>query len=69
MVSDKTNQKEWLMTRQEEYTLMEEILQLVSGEEKERFAQALTLMLNEVMKLERSEALGVLPLFFGERYS
>lgn len=40
MVSDKTNQKEWLMTRQEEYTVMEEILQLVSGAEKDSFARA-----------------------------
>ena len=32
---------------------MEEILQLVSGDEKDRFAQALTLILNEAMKIER----------------
>ena len=61
MVSDETNQKEWLMTREEEYTVLDEILQLVSGEEKDRFAQALTLILNEVMKLERSEAVGAAP--------
>jgi transposase-like protein len=57
----KQTKKEQLMTRQEEYSLMEEILQLVSGEETDKFAQALSLILNEAMKIERSEALGAEP--------
>ena len=61
MAIDKANRKEWLITRHLEYSLMEEIPQLVSGDEKDRFAQVLILILNETMKIERPEALGAEP--------
>ena len=45
------------------YNLLEEILQLIGGEENDRFARGLGMVLNEAMKIERTEALGAEPIY------
>ena len=56
MVGDQTSQKEQHPIKKN-YNLLEEILQLISGEENDRFAQALRFVLNEAMKIDKTEAL------------
>ena len=49
------------MTHQEQSTAFDEVIQLLTEEGFDGMAQAITVLLNEAMKLERSEALGAAP--------
>jgi putative transposase len=49
------------MTHQVQTTALDEIMELLAEHGFDGMAQAVTLLLNEVMKLERSQALGAMP--------
>lgn len=46
------------MTRQDESTRFSEVVQLLADEGFDGMAQAIEILVNEAMKLERAEALG-----------
>ena len=49
------------MARQEEYSLLEQVVQMLGQSDEKKFARLIELVLNEAMKLERVEALQAQP--------
>jgi transposase-like protein len=49
------------VTHQEQFTAFDQVIQLLSEEGFDGMAEAITVLLNEAMKLERSEAIGAAP--------
>ena len=49
------------MTHEEQSTALEQLFQLLCEQGFDGMAEAMTILLNEAMKLERAEALGALP--------
>jgi putative transposase len=49
------------MARQEEYSLLEQVVQMLGQNDEKKFARLIEMVLNEAMKLERTEALKAQP--------
>ncbi len=49
------------MARQEEYSLLEQVVQMLGQSDEKKFARLIEMVLNEAMKFERTEALKAQP--------
>jgi len=61
MVSDQTNQKESPMAYESEYTLLEQVIQMLATQGDNKFSRVIEKVLNEAMKLERAKTLQAEP--------
>jgi transposase-like protein len=61
MVSDKTNHKENPMTYENEYTLLEQVIQMLAANGDNKFSRVIEMVVNEAMKVERKNALQAEP--------
>lgn len=61
MVSDETNHKESPMAYESEYTLLEQVIQMLSTKEDSKFSKVIEKVVNEAMKLERAKTLQAEP--------
>jgi len=61
MVSDQTNQKESPMAYESEYTLLEQVIQMLATKEDGKFSKVIEKVVNEAMKLERAKTLQAEP--------
>ena len=61
MVSDQTNQKESPMAYESEYTLLEQVIQMLATKEDSKFSKVIEKVVNEAMKLERAKTLQAEP--------
>ncbi len=61
MVSDKTNHKENPMAYETEYTLLEDVIQMLAANGDNKFSRVIEKVVNEAMKLERAKVLNVEP--------
>lgn len=61
MVSDETNHKESPMAYQSEYTLLEQVIQMLATKEDSKFSKVIEKVVNEAMKLERAKTLQAEP--------
>lgn len=61
MVSDKTNHKENPMAYETEYTLLEDVIQMLAANGDNKFSRVIEKVVNEAMKLERAKVLNAEP--------
>ncbi len=57
MVSDQTNHKENPMAYESEYTLLEQVIQMLAANGDNKFSRVIEVVVNEAMKIERAKAL------------
>lgn len=67
MVSDKTNHKENPMAYETEYTLLEDVIQMLAANGDNKFSRVIEKVVNEAMKLERAKVLNAEPYERTER--
>src|SRR5574344_365051 len=61
MVSDQTNHKENPMAYESEYTLLEQVIQMLAANGDNKFSRVIEVVVNEAMKIERAKALNAEP--------
>jgi len=61
MVSDQTNHKENPMAYETDYTLLEQVIQMLATNEDNKFSRVIEKVVNEAMKLERAQTLKAEP--------
>lgn len=61
MVSEKTNHKENPMAYETEYTLLEDVIQMLAANGDSKFSRVIEKVVNEAMKLERAKVLNAEP--------
>jgi len=61
MVSNQTNHKENPMAYETEYTLLEDVIQMLAANGDNKFSRVIEKVVNEAMKLERAKVLNAEP--------